>query len=284
MPELPEDNTSNPDNRLTDDLPCIGCGYNLRHQLAEGACSECGRAIVDSLDADFRWFADARFLRQAALGMTLFAGTVALPVVSVVGMGITGDPALFAAFLPCCFLVIIWPLSLAVLSFVPPQHMRLSRRFGFERVGVRVPATDTVSGVWISGLAFVGAMIIAICGGAVTQSGLFVSIFGVIANIALISHLFLTLALAGGLAELLESSLLDRLWRTVRLLLWLIVVLVLGTVVVHFARGFGSLRYALQIAIVVACVACMSAAVVAGVLTAYRFNQRRLMVRVMRDA
>lgn len=284
MTQLPEDNTSNPDNRLTEDLSCIGCGYNLRHQPAEGECSECGRAIADSLNADYRWFADVRFLRQAALGMALFTCTVALPLVSVMGMGMIGEPAPFAAFLPCCFLVIMWPLSLAMLSFVPPQYMRLSRRFGFERVGARVPATDTVSGVWVSGLAFVGAMVIAICGGAGTQSGLFVSIFAVIANIALISHLFLTLALAGGLAELLESSLLDRLWRTVRLLLWLIVVLVLGTVVVHFARGFGSLRYALQIAIVVACVACMTAAVVAGVLTAYRFNQRRLMVGAMRDA
>lgn len=35
--------------RVTDDLPCAGCGYNLRSALANGTCPECGKAVGDSL-------------------------------------------------------------------------------------------------------------------------------------------------------------------------------------------------------------------------------------------
>lgn len=39
-----------PENaRVADDLPCIGCGYNLRSLLARANCSECGRPVGDSL-------------------------------------------------------------------------------------------------------------------------------------------------------------------------------------------------------------------------------------------
>jgi hypothetical protein len=37
------------DARVADDLPCIGCGYNLRSALANGQCPECGRPVGDSL-------------------------------------------------------------------------------------------------------------------------------------------------------------------------------------------------------------------------------------------
>jgi len=35
--------------RVTEDLPCVGCGYNLRGQLATGRCSECGAEVGKSL-------------------------------------------------------------------------------------------------------------------------------------------------------------------------------------------------------------------------------------------
>src|SRR6266850_463492 len=35
--------------RVADDLPCAGCGYNLRSALANGKCPECGKAVGDSL-------------------------------------------------------------------------------------------------------------------------------------------------------------------------------------------------------------------------------------------
>ncbi|MCA9296281.1 MAG: hypothetical protein KC983_07180, partial [Phycisphaerales bacterium] len=38
-----------PTARVKADLPCGGCGYNLRHALANGKCSECGRPVMESL-------------------------------------------------------------------------------------------------------------------------------------------------------------------------------------------------------------------------------------------
>jgi len=35
--------------RVRDDLPCGGCGYNLRHAFAAGRCPECARPIIESL-------------------------------------------------------------------------------------------------------------------------------------------------------------------------------------------------------------------------------------------
>jgi hypothetical protein len=34
---------------VPDDLPCIGCGYNLRKLQATGVCTECGRAVEESV-------------------------------------------------------------------------------------------------------------------------------------------------------------------------------------------------------------------------------------------
>jgi len=35
--------------RVAGDLPCAGCGYNLRSALANGSCPECGKSVGDSL-------------------------------------------------------------------------------------------------------------------------------------------------------------------------------------------------------------------------------------------
>ncbi len=37
------------DARVTGDVPCLGCSYNLRHVRAAGPCPECGRPVTDSL-------------------------------------------------------------------------------------------------------------------------------------------------------------------------------------------------------------------------------------------
>ena len=46
---LLQERTFSPDARVTADLPCQGCGYNLREAKVSGVCPECGRRVGDSL-------------------------------------------------------------------------------------------------------------------------------------------------------------------------------------------------------------------------------------------
>jgi len=50
------------DESLTEDLPCVRCGYNLRGLKAEGNCPECGASVGKSLD-----FATERILCLACM-------------------------------------------------------------------------------------------------------------------------------------------------------------------------------------------------------------------------
>ena len=38
-----------PHATVTDDVPCVNCGYNLRAARAAGVCPECGQSVSDSL-------------------------------------------------------------------------------------------------------------------------------------------------------------------------------------------------------------------------------------------
>ncbi|MHC5009041.1 MAG: hypothetical protein ACYTGF_16980, partial [Planctomycetota bacterium] len=44
-----DERTFSPEARVTADLPCQGCGYNLREAKVSGVCPECGRFVRDSL-------------------------------------------------------------------------------------------------------------------------------------------------------------------------------------------------------------------------------------------
>jgi hypothetical protein len=44
-----QERTYSPDARVTADLPCQGCGYNLREAKVSGVCPECGRLVRDCL-------------------------------------------------------------------------------------------------------------------------------------------------------------------------------------------------------------------------------------------
>lgn len=58
---------------IATDLPCLGCGYNLRGLDASGACPECGKPAVESTQGDRLEFADIGWLRNVRLGVTLGA-------------------------------------------------------------------------------------------------------------------------------------------------------------------------------------------------------------------
>jgi len=44
-----EPSSSSPPTHIAIDLPCVGCGYNLRTLSVTGLCPECARAVADSL-------------------------------------------------------------------------------------------------------------------------------------------------------------------------------------------------------------------------------------------
>jgi hypothetical protein len=65
------------DRRLTFDLACVNCGYNLRTIRLEGICPECGSAVADSTRHYLR-FAPWRWVES-------LSGGAALVLASVVG-------------------------------------------------------------------------------------------------------------------------------------------------------------------------------------------------------
>ena len=63
--------------RVADDLPCAGCGYNLRTAEASGSCPECGQPVEQSL-RDLLRYADPAWVRRVLMGTRwlILAGVV----------------------------------------------------------------------------------------------------------------------------------------------------------------------------------------------------------------
>ncbi len=58
-------------------LPCWGCGYNLRSIAHDKACPECGASVSRSLQGDRLVFSDRRWLRRLVFGINwILAATV----------------------------------------------------------------------------------------------------------------------------------------------------------------------------------------------------------------
>lgn len=54
------------------DLPCAGCGYNLRGLTRDGRCPECGAPVADSLLRGPMAACDPAWVRRVATGVVLF--------------------------------------------------------------------------------------------------------------------------------------------------------------------------------------------------------------------
>ncbi len=74
--------------RIDDDLPCRGCGFNLRMQPATGACPECGGDVAPAVHRGLLRHRDPAWLRRTLSGLThLVAGIAfALGLVACVGV------------------------------------------------------------------------------------------------------------------------------------------------------------------------------------------------------
>ncbi len=67
------------------DVPCAGCGYNVRHLGVDRACPECGASLGPTLDPTRLVFADPRWLRRLRIGLIVLA------------IGVTVQPLIYAA-------------------------------------------------------------------------------------------------------------------------------------------------------------------------------------------
>jgi len=130
------------EGRLATDLPCVGCGYNLRAQPREGACPECGRAVEETIRSGLHHVSIA-WACEMRMGFGLMiAASVALAIKRLLVSGwlinlnhIVPDDRigwLFGIIGWICFLYACWSLSTAEHgSVLNPTHRwrrRLVRR------------------------------------------------------------------------------------------------------------------------------------------------------------
>ena len=56
---------------VSQDMPCLGCGYNLRGLRSDGRCPECGKPVRHTLDGDLLSFGPRAYLRKLRRGVLL---------------------------------------------------------------------------------------------------------------------------------------------------------------------------------------------------------------------
>ena len=67
---------------VSDDLTCIGCGYDLRTLSVSGACPECGRAVADSTSPTRLRFRSGHGVCWTKRGIAMLAAAILLPTLA----------------------------------------------------------------------------------------------------------------------------------------------------------------------------------------------------------
>jgi len=112
------------------DIPCLGCGYNLRGLPPQGLCPECGRPIELSLRGNLLRYAEPRRLGILIRGLRMVQGSVTAVILGLVaaattfGLGALLVPwfgrdiwpwvprlAFIVLFAPIAYLPVIYPLG-----------------------------------------------------------------------------------------------------------------------------------------------------------------------------
>lgn len=148
------------------DMPCVGCGYNLRSIVTSGICPECGAAVADSFAHGWLVFADRGWLETLRGGFAKilwlfpagFAAYIALILIFMLAVGSVFSGAVVLVLLSvllgvaiCVGLTWLWLKGLwAVTCPEPPQSG---------------PPTRTPMIAWIRGLnvvSIVGFALLAV--------------------------------------------------------------------------------------------------------------------------
>ncbi|MCP4247116.1 MAG: serine/threonine protein kinase [bacterium] len=172
---LRNDQSADPDSgadsgalrRIDDDLPCVGCGYNLRGQTRGSLCPECATPIRRSMTGDLLTGADVEWLQrvcrgQSAINTACLSGLLLLLL--VVGLVFVAAADLVSASLEARLLQVLgWlPLVPAVLLLVgtlgvtaldprltlTEQPLALRRLVRWAAV-LTVAAVPLMQGIWL---------------------------------------------------------------------------------------------------------------------------------------
>lgn len=73
-------------NMIEHDLPCAGCGYNLRTQLADGRCPECAAPVAHSLNPFVLDGTDPAWCRRTGRGLHLLSWVFIAQIVIMPGL------------------------------------------------------------------------------------------------------------------------------------------------------------------------------------------------------
>ncbi|MCC6322052.1 MAG: serine/threonine protein kinase [Phycisphaerales bacterium] len=74
---------------LSEPVPCVQCGYELRGLPTAARCPECQRPIEHSLRKDRLIFADPAWLRRIHLGLLIMASAPLVLIITLAGLSIT---------------------------------------------------------------------------------------------------------------------------------------------------------------------------------------------------
>ena len=149
----PQHRSFPPDTRVTADLPCQGCGYNLRGARAGGACPECGRHVSDSLvplSEPEKVATGLRYIGNSYLGL------LALPL-ALISAAVAGSCAGWVG------MIVLLLSSIARVSGVADLRFRS----GAGRIPVIGPRVDLL---WLAAMADVvlvaGCLLLFLAGAA----------------------------------------------------------------------------------------------------------------------
>lgn len=126
-PLPPQPGLVDAEQRLATDVPCIGCGYNLRSLPADGLCPECGRPVPPSLELFARRlsFGDPTWLLEVCRGLNwllvalgiLVVLTFVVPVILNILFVVTAPAGTFGRFGPGLAVMILqWVSQLLALG------------------------------------------------------------------------------------------------------------------------------------------------------------------------
>ncbi|MBI1335346.1 MAG: hypothetical protein GC164_00115 [Phycisphaera sp.] len=142
------------DNRLTVDLPCVGCGYSLRSRLTTDACPECGQPVTVSMQS--RWFLHApqRWINRVRNGWAL---TILAPLLAMLSVCACWLTAIFWFFMRAgggedgmVYAFVIWLLFLQLLLAIGITKSTSSRGdLGPSTGWARLQRTVVLAMVWL---------------------------------------------------------------------------------------------------------------------------------------
>jgi hypothetical protein len=129
---------------VASDLPCVGCGYNLRTQPATGLCPECGAPVAPSTLGHYLHLAAPQWVRRLANGALLLVITlctvggasVLAVVVAFIVAAIAPSPGdALALVLPALAIAVgvvgLWLTIRGLVSLTAPEPTTRFRPEGF---------------------------------------------------------------------------------------------------------------------------------------------------------